>query len=234
MHSNDPVLILAGGLGTRLKSIISDKPKPMADINGRPFISHLVNFWISEGHQSFILLTGYEHNQITDYFCKNQHDADIEFSVEKTPLGTGGALLKALNDFEINKRFILINGDTYFPLNTSLFINFHETKKSDLSIALFASKDTNRYKRICINNNCKVTNILPSDKTFYVNGGTYIFDPRVIEYLKSNFTANFSSFENDILPELFSNFNSHGFHSSSKFIDIGLPEDYNHAHKFFE
>lgn len=234
MSSSNLVLILAGGLGTRLKSIVSDKPKPLADINGRPFISHLVNFWISEGYKSFLLLTGYEHNQITEYFHTNYHDADIQFSIEKKPLGTGGSLVKALSDFKINKRFILCNGDTYFPLNTKLFIKFHETKSSDLSIALFESEDTKRYKRIYINDNCKITNINSSENIFFVNAGTYIFNPKIIEYLKKNFPINFSSLENDILPNLFSDFNSHGFHSTSKFIDIGLPDDYKQAHKFLE
>jgi D-glycero-alpha-D-manno-heptose 1-phosphate guanylyltransferase len=116
-------VILVGGLGTRLKSMTNGLPKPMIDVNGKPFLSYILNFLCSNGFRKIILAVGYRHNVIESYFKYSYKNMEISYSVEEKSLGTGGAILKTLDLIESDYFFVL-NGDTFFN------INFNKMEKS--------------------------------------------------------------------------------------------------------
>ena len=131
-------IILAGGLGTRLKDVLPDLPKPMAPILGRPFLEYLMDYWIKQGVNHFILSVGYQKKVIMSHFSNEYHGASIEYSIENTPLGTGGALLKASQN--ISDLFLLLNGDTFIEVDLKQMIAFHFNKKSDWTLSIIKLK----------------------------------------------------------------------------------------------
>ena len=114
------VAILCGGLGTRLKSVTKNMPKPMVVVLGKPFLYHQLNLLHSQGFNSFLLLAGYGSQYIIDYF--EDSSLKVEYSVELSPLGTGGCLLYAKN--KLDDRFLLLNGDSYLDIDYRLPIQY--------------------------------------------------------------------------------------------------------------
>src|SRR2546425_12065025 len=110
-------IVLAGGLGTRLRSVVADVPKPMAPIGGRPFLEYLFDHWIGQGIRRFTLSVGYRHETITGHFGNAYRGVALRYVVEEAPLGTGGALLRTLGAFPGEAPVLLLNGDTYFPVD---------------------------------------------------------------------------------------------------------------------
>ena len=217
-------VILAGGLGTRLRSVVKEVPKPMADVKGRPFLSYLIDYWVEQGIEKIVILVGYKYDKIIDYFGYCYKGVEIEYSIENTPLGTGGALIKSLKKLKTSKNFLLLNGDTFFPVDMNLFSQFHYDKKALISIATFNSKDFERYKILYINNESKIENIKSNFKSF-VNGGVYIIDVQFIKNINLNLKK--ISFEDDILEQsIKKKLQIYGFFCKNRFIDIGIPEDY--------
>ncbi len=130
-------IILAGGLGIRLKKVVQDLPKPMALIRGRPFLEYQMDFWISQGVTKFILSVGYLKQTIIDHFGDSYLTASIDYIVEDEPLGTGGALLLASQG--LKETFLLLNGDTFFEVDLNNLIAFHKKQQSELTLSLFKS-----------------------------------------------------------------------------------------------
>ena len=124
-------IILAGGLGTRLKSVVSDVPKPMAPIQSTPFLEIVINYWINQGIKRIILSVGYMSDIIINHFGKSFKDISIEYVDEVSPLGTGGALKNVLNKLIINDPFLVINGDTFFEVDLDSMTLFHFNNKSN-------------------------------------------------------------------------------------------------------
>jgi D-glycero-alpha-D-manno-heptose 1-phosphate guanylyltransferase len=123
-------IILAGGLGTRLRSAVPDLPKPMAPIAGRPFLAYQLDYWIRQGVDRFVLSVGYRHESIMAYFGAAYRGIAVDYSVEQTPLGTGGGLLLALERLDGGQRpFLLLNGDTYFEVDLATLSAFHDCNK---------------------------------------------------------------------------------------------------------
>jgi len=224
-------IIIAGGFGTRLQSVIKDLPKPMADINGKPFLEYLLNFLKKQGIKKVILSVGYKYKMIVDYFGENFSGINIVYSIEEEPLGTGGAIKKALNYIDYNDVFVL-NGDTFFDINLSEFYKFHIGKKSDLSIGLKIMRNSDRYGIVEVDDDFKIKNFIEkrySDKAL-INAGVYI--------LKKDFLLTLNppdkfSFEKDFLERYYRTYAFYGFPSDASFIDIGIPSDYYFAHSLF-
>src|SRR5205809_170840 len=118
------IIILAGGLGTRLRSVVSDLPKCMAPINGKPFLSYVVDYFKTQGVENFIFSLGYKHEVIEEYLNTQYSTFNIQYSIEEEPLGTGGAIKKACC-YAIEKNVLVANGDTLFKVNTSTLTAFH-------------------------------------------------------------------------------------------------------------
>lgn len=226
-------IVLAGGLGTRLKNVINDIPKPMALINKRPFLEYMLNYLDKSKIQKVILSVGYKHEVIYNYFKDKYKNLDLIYSVEDEPLGTGGGIMKATNFIE-NDIYFVINGDTMFDIDLKHLYHSHLDADADVSIALKYMNENSRYGSVKIDAQNKVTGFveksnIPSQS--YINGGIYLIMKN--KFNKDDYPAKFS-FEKDYLEKQFNTININGFAYNNYFLDIGIPEDYKLAQKEFK
>ena len=228
-------IILAGGKGTRLQSVVSEVPKPMAPINGVPFLEIQINYWIGQGITNFILSVGYKNEIIVNHFGCKFNSAVIKYTIENIPLGTGGAILKAINENNISNPFLLLNGDTYFDVSLKHLYEFHSEKGSNFTFSVFKSNNTSRYLGLNVDSNMKVVSsdlIKDVVGTKYVNGGVYLIDPKIFQHIEFERNKQIS-LESEVIPRLISNnMLSYACEFNAKFIDIGIPEDYYNAQTF--
>ena len=169
-------IILAGGFGTRLKGILHDLPKPMAPVNGRPFLEYLLDFLSENNFNHVILSTGYMHSTIEDHFGPLYKNLKITYSVESVPLGTGGAIMEATR-FTGTENFFVFNGDTIFKSDLDRMESEHLNEEADFTIALRNSDDISRYGSINMDSRNRITTFSeksPSHKRGWINGGTYL------------------------------------------------------------
>lgn len=223
------VLILAGGRGTRLSGLISDLPKPMAPINGKPFLYHLMADLRNKGIEHFVLSVGYKHEIIKDYFGDEFMEAKISYAIEKEPLGTGGAI-KHASHFCTENTFWVINGDTFVDINLESF--YHDCTNMDLSIALLEMNYIDRFGTVKTDGNY----IIKFEEKKYVkrgliNAGLYLLSK---SFIAKHFPqVSCFSFEKDIMEKIVKDINIGYYKSTSAFIDIGIPDDYFKAQKLF-
>ncbi|NOT90497.1 nucleotidyltransferase family protein [Ferruginibacter sp.] len=220
-------IILAGGLGTRLQTVVNDVPKSMAPINGVPFIGLVINYLQSQGIQHFIFSLGYKSEMLINFIESEYPQLDKQYCIEEEPLGTGGAIMQACK--KVNSENVLVlNGDTLFKINLKSLSNLHVQKKADCTIALKEMFNIERYGTVDMNNSNTV--IAFTEKRFcqngLINGGVYALN--VKNFLKENLPEVFS-FEKDYLERLFSIRAIFGLKYTTHFIDIGIPEDYERA-----
>lgn len=222
-------IILAGGKGARLQSVVKDVPKPMADINGRPFLSHLLDYLSVQNINKIFLSVGYKHEIIMNYFGAQYKDMDIEYIIEEKPLGTGGAIKKALK-LARGDEVITLNGDTFFNLDLEKMLGFHRAENSILTIAVKPMYDFERYGSVAIKDK-RVVGF--EEKSFkqsgYINGGIYIMNKAILKLLEQE--HDIFSFEVDFLHKRINNICPFAFISDDYFVDIGIPEDYEKAKK---
>ena len=174
------IIILAGGLGTRLRTVVSNLPKCMAPINGKPFLGYVINYFQQQGINDFIFSLGYMHEIIEDYVASNFSHLTSHISLEEEPLGTGGAIKKACS-LAKDENIFIANGDTLFKASVSLLQNFHQRKNADCTLALKPMKNFNRYGVIELNEDDSIKSF--NEKKYYkqglINGGLYY-----VEYSK--------------------------------------------------
>jgi D-glycero-alpha-D-manno-heptose 1-phosphate guanylyltransferase len=221
-------IILAGGLGTRLRAVVSDVPKPMAPICGQPFLAYQLDYWIGQGVTRFIISVGYKHELIVDFFGSSYKGVKLDYVVEPTPLGTGGGLLLALEKLDSTASFLLLNGDTYFAVDLQRLIQFSTINDVDWCFSLFSTNDQVRYLGMDISSQGQITrlNVKSSKSDCWANGGVYWVRQRALSIYQSAL-SNKLSLENDILPAaLSSGQRLFGVQFLDAFIDIGVPEDY--------
>lgn len=224
-------VILAGGLGTRLRSAVPDVPKPMAPIDGRPFLEYLLDYWIKQGVGHFVLSVGYRHEVIVDYFGKRYKGAELDYVIEKTPLGTGGGLLLAAEKVSKDESFLLLNGDTYFAVDLKALIAFAAANGADWCFSLFRTKEEGRYMGMDISPQGQITSLKSGkDRQMRLaNGGVYWVNPRALTGEKFSL-GNKVSLEDDIFPAVVAvGQRLVGLEFSGAFIDIGVPDDYHRA-----
>jgi D-glycero-alpha-D-manno-heptose 1-phosphate guanylyltransferase len=223
-------IILAGGLGTRLRSVVSDLPKPMAPVAGRPFLEHLLDYWIAQGISRFILSVGYRSEAIVGHFGDSYKTATLNYSVEESPLGTGGAVLLAAKQLDPDTPFLLVNGDTYFEVELPALQDFSQNNNADLCFSLFRSTDKDRYMGMDVLPDGRIAALKASTGTeILMNGGVYWLHPRILRDF-SCLPGDRISLEDDIFPKaqgLGCRF--FGLEFASTFIDIGVPADYHRA-----
>lgn len=221
-------IILAGGFGTRLQHILPDVPKPMAPINGHPFLKYLLFYCKQQGMNKIILSIGYKHEQIVSYFGKSYADMLIEYVIEDKPLGTGGAIKKSLQACSADDYVVILNGDTFFPIDMKEMMHQHLQTKAALSIALKPMQYFERYGSVLIDEDKHIVSFL--EKKYcsqgYINGGIYICQQNLIEKLPAQDSF---SFETDYLNIATAQKAIYGYISDAYFIDIGIPEDYARA-----
>ena len=225
-------IILAGGLGTRLRRVLNNIPKPMAEVNGKPFLEYLLNYLKDQGINRVILSVGYKWETIRDYFKENWEGIELLYSVEETPLGTGGAIKKSLKLTQEKDIFVL-NGDTFFNISLKKLYNLHSIKHSHITIALKFMEDAGRYGTVDIDKDNRIIGFrekIEGQKGF-INGGIYIINTDFIASL--DFPEAFS-FEKDLLEKLYPKYKFYGLPFNEYFIDIGIPQDYEKAKRDFQ
>ena len=222
-HSITEAVILVGGLGTRLKSVVSDLPKPMADVAGRPFLAYLLDYCKRQNIQRVVLCAGYKHDIIMDYFGNSYNGLDIAYSIEDEPLGTGGALRKGL-DLLNSPVVLFLNGDSICEVKVGEMANLYNQNHADMVLAVKNMQNFDRYGTVILDQNriIKFEEKKPLDQGI-INVGVTLLNPEIIKKLAPS--PKFS-FEKDILERYTNSLNLLAFETSNYFIDIGIPEDY--------
>lgn len=217
-------IILAGGFGTRLQQVVRDVPKPMAPVNGRPFLAYILDHLIVQGVTKLILSVGYKHEVIVGHFNNTYKNAKIFYSVETAPLGTGGAIKKALSLVE-GENVLVVNGDTYLDSDLDGLFAYHVASGADLTMTLKPMRDFERYGSVSINVSNRV--VAFEEKKYkeqgLINAGVYLLNKRLFEGCD---LPNVFSFENDFLEKYYQTLQFKGFSVDAYFIDIGIPEDF--------
>ncbi len=237
----EEAIVLVGGLGTRLRSMVKDIPKPLADVRGKPFLWHLIKKLLQEDVKKIILSAGYKADLVKEFVHKFFQNENIKVVVEREPLGTGGALRFSM-PFVNDDYFFLLNGDSFFDVQLRKFeTDSFSIGKLDISIALYEIQNPKRFGVVEIDKYFKVIKFrekglesgiissavrrgkdIKKDKN-YINAGIYIIKKDVLEDYLRNFPDKFS-FEKDVLEKL--ELQIIGIPYRGNFIDIGLPEDY--------
>jgi D-glycero-alpha-D-manno-heptose 1-phosphate guanylyltransferase len=220
-------IILAGGLGTRLRSVVPDLPKAMAPVAGKPFLGWLITRLKEQGVTRIILSLGYRHDAITSYVSGQFPDMDIQFSIEDEPLGTGGGIRKACSLAQ-GDTVLVVNGDTCFDVDIEALTRTHHAHAAECTLALKPMNDFDRYGVVECAPDGSVTGF--REKQHFaeglINGGVYLLDRKT--FLSESLPEKFS-FEKDYLEALVGQRAFFGQVDEGYFIDIGIPEDFERA-----
>lgn len=220
-------IVLAGGQGTRLRSAVPELPKPMAPVAGRPFLAHQLDLWIAQGVRRFVLAVGYRHEAIVQHFGGRYRGATLEYSIEPSPLGTGGALLQAVSRVD-DERALLLNGDTWFEVPLPALAARATQLDADWCFALFRHDDPQRYMGVGVDRPGRVRALRCADSPL-ANGGVVWFRPAALRAVVHG-TGSALSLENDVLPALLAQGQRFAaLECPGAFIDIGVPADYHRA-----
>ena len=222
-------IILAGGLGTRLRDVVSDKPKCLANINGKPFL-HYLGQYLSRFHFCKVVFAiGYKGHMVKDYVLANRDVCNFafDFAEEEKPLGTGGAILNALPYCDTDDFFVL-NGDTFFDVDIDAMTHMQESRMADCTLALKPMSVADRYGLVHINAEQQVTGFTEKQAGAggLINGGVYCLYRH--SFLNIPFPKKFS-FEKDYLEKMVHERDMFGLVQDRYFIDIGIPSDYEKA-----
>ena len=223
-------VILAGGLGTRLRSAVPDLPKPMAPINGRPFLEYQLDYWISQGVRRFVLSVGYRYEAIVRHFGIRYKGAEIEYAIEERPLGTGGGFLAAVEKVGRREPFLLLNGDTYFGADWNVLNAYALKHDADWCLSLFRASEEGRYMGIEMSPEGRITSLKSGVEqgSRLANGGVYWVHPRVLS--RAPGVGDKMSLEDELFPNAFAaGLRLFGIEFKSTFIDIGVPDDFHRA-----
>ncbi len=222
-------IILAGGLGTRLRDAVPDLPKCMAPVAGRPFLFYVINYLRSQGIEKFIFSLGYKQEIIEEWLADQFATLDYVCVIENEPLGTGGAILLACKK-ATKKNVLVANGDTLFKINAEELVSLHLEKGADCTLSLKPMKDFDRYGVVELNEDRSIKRF--SEKQHYesglINGGVYTLN--VEAFSGEKFPTTFS-FEKDYLEKFYTARKFYGVTDEGYFIDIGIPGDYHRAQK---
>jgi D-glycero-alpha-D-manno-heptose 1-phosphate guanylyltransferase len=220
-------IILAGGLGTRLRDTIPGLPKCMAPVAGRPFLFYVINYLRMQGVERFIFSLGYKNELVAAYLADEFPTLNYSCSIESEPLGTGGAIRLACQ-YAVEENVVVANADTIFKIDLSAVSHIHQEKKADCTLAVKPMKDFERYGTIELDDKGWVTGF--KEKQYYseglINGGIYILNCK--RFLSHNWPEKFS-FEKEYLEQKKGRFAASI--QQGYFIDIGIPEDYSRAQK---
>lgn len=224
-------VILVGGAGTRLRSVVKNVPKPLAPVNGRPFLEYVLDQLSDHGIEKVVLCTGYMAPLVRETLGDSYRDLSLEYSIEQEALGTAGALTNASRLLG-TERVLIMNGDSYCDIDLAAFDGFHTDTNARISIALTTVEDAGRYGAVSVDENNVITAFRekdPSTGPGWINSGIYILGEHVMDSLPSTTPL---SLERDVFPGMIGN-GLAGWCGGGRFIDIGIPEDYARAPEFF-
>ncbi len=224
------VIVLAGGLGTRLREAVPDLPKVMAPVAGRPFLSYIINYLRMQGITTFIFSLGFKAEVIEQYLKEHYPTLDYTTVTEQEPLGTGGGIRLALQKAK-GEDVLIVNGDTLFKFDAAQLIEQHRNKKAECTLVLKPMKDFDRYGVVQIDEEDKVLSF--QEKRHYseglINGGVYLLSRET--FFRRSFLPAFS-FERDYLEAYCHEGAFFGSVQNGYFIDIGIPADYEKAQEY--
>ena len=224
-------LILAGGLGTRLRSRVADRPKVLAPVLGKPFLSYLLDRLQISGIQKVILCIGYLGEQIQETYGSSYQNIELYYSQETSLLGTGGALRLALPLIS-TPTVLILNGDSFYDANLNDFYQWHLAQTSNASLTLTQVPDTARYGRVQLNESSQITHFEEKGNTSglgWINAGIYLVDRHLLTQIPENQVV---SLERELFPNWIET-GLYGYRTQGQFIDIGTPESYALAEQFF-
>ena len=220
-------IILAGGLGTRLRSAVPDLPKCMAPVVGKPFLHYVIEHLRKQGVENFIFSLGYMSEMIVEYVNDQYSMLNVQYSIEAAPLGTGGAI-KLACEKTTEKNLLIVNGDTLFSIDITKLLAFHSMCGADCTLALKPMRNFDRYGVVDMNADYSIACF--REKQYFVqgliNGGIYALNTST--FLKEDLPEKFS-FEKDYLESFTGQRRFYGVKQDAYFIDIGVPEDYARA-----
>ncbi len=220
-------IILAGGLGTRLKETVPDLPKSLAPISGTPFLKYVIDFLVANNIERIIFSLGYMHEEISNFVREKYADLEVEFVIEEEPMGTGGGIALALNKCK-EKDVVIVNGDTFFNVDIQKLSAFHKRNEAICTLSLKPMFNFDRYGVVVIDKEGHIQSFL--EKQFYteglINGGVYALNTSKFKALQM---PEKFSFENDFLQKYYPSEKMMGIVMDNYFIDIGIREDYQRA-----
>lgn len=223
------VIILAGGLGTRLRDAVPELPKCMAPVNGQPFIAFVIRNFKQQGISHFVFALGYKSDAFPDFLSGELQASEYTLSVEPEPLGTGGAIRLACAHTK-TENVLVTNGDTFFRFDVSAMSALHDQQKASCTLALKKMQHFDRYGVVEKEEAGLVTGFKEKQyyESGYINGGVYILNTAA--FTEKSLPEKFS-FEKDYLEKFYPEKKFYGHAEDGYFIDIGIPEDYARAQK---
>ena len=232
LHAVDAV-ILAGGQGKRLRSVVNDRSKVLAAVDGRPFISYLFDQLCVSGVRQVTLATGYLGAHVESTLGVAYKNLKIQYSMEDEPLGTGGAVRKAA-DVAHGEWALVLNGDSFVDIDFRDFLDRHQAKKQQISIAVVTVKNASRYGSLAIGSEGKITafNEKKMDRSELpgpINAGVYLIHWSLLRALPDHTQC---SLERQFFPSQIAK-GIYGYRTKGKFIDIGTPGALASAPDFF-
>jgi D-glycero-alpha-D-manno-heptose 1-phosphate guanylyltransferase len=228
--SDIDAVILAGGLGTRLRSVVSDRPKPLSPVAGRPFLAYLLDQLAEAGLRRVTLCTGYRGEMVQAAFGTRYGQLQLSYSQEDHPLGTAGAVLAALGSLAA-PTLLVANGDSLCRADLPAFWQFHCAQRAAASLLLSHVNDTCRFGRVELDDHRHVLRFHEKQAVSiagWINAGLYLIERNVL----AEFPASPLSFERDVFPALIRSGSLCGWPGGGEFLDIGTPESFACAESF--
>ncbi len=230
--SDIAVAILAGGLGKRLRSKVYGRPKVLAEVGNVPFLQKLLDQLNLAGFKNVVLCIGYLGRQIREKFGKSYKNLNLLYSEEEIPLGTAGALRLVLPLLK-SETVLVMNGDSFCDVDFKEFLYFHSNKKAVASLVISKVNKTDGFGRVNLGLKDKVIGFEEKKKdkgSGFMNAGIYLIKRVLIAEIPSNKEI---SLEEEIFPKWIGK-KMYGYKTNGRFIDIGIPESYSEAKKFFK
>jgi len=224
-------VVLAGGLGTRLRAAVADRPKVLASVAGRPFLAFLLDQLRDAGVRDAVICLGYLGEQIRERFGEEHRGMHVEYTQEKTPLGTGGALRSTV-DMAHSDPVIAMNGDSYCEADLAALFERHMACRAEATLLLTNVPNARRYGRVALDRQNAIVAFEEkggSDAPGCINAGIYVLSRRFLEAIPS---PGASSIERDVFPEWIGR-GLFGLPEGKRFLDIGTPASYAAAERFF-
>jgi D-glycero-alpha-D-manno-heptose 1-phosphate guanylyltransferase len=225
------VAVLAGGFGTRLRSVVADQPKVLAAVNGRPFLAFLLEQLVAAGISRAVVCTGYLGEQVQAEFGSSFGSLRLSYSQEPSPLGTGGALRLAMAQFE-SETILVMNGDSFCQTNLDHLWMFHSAHRAEASLVLTHVQDSGRYGQVRIDDTGQIHGFDEKSEATehgWINAGIYLINRKLLETIALGREV---SLEREVFPSWVQR-RFFGFINDGRFLDIGTPKSYVEAQTFF-
>ena len=219
--SETDAVILCGGMGSRLRSVVNDRPKPMAEINDRPFLDILIDSFAEFGLRRFVLCAGYMSDIIRDYYSSSTGSRQFVISDEHKPLGTAGAIRNAAEHIR-SDTFLVANGDSFCSVDLGAFYDFHSARNAFMSMVVTETQNTGDCGLVSLDDLQRIVGFEEKNqqsRSRYINAGIYLLQKGALSLIPGNTSF---SLERDLFPSLI-NRDSYAFVTGGRLFDIGTP-----------